>query len=311
MNKNAFKGYALALLASFFWSGTAPGIQYLLDTLHMPRFTVALWRDVFVALAALGFIALLRPAWLRVPRPSWRGLIFTGVLSIGLYHIIWVYSIAYNGTAVALVLIYLYPTLVTIGAWLFLKEHITALHVIALFIALVGCALVVRIYDPSLVRLSWIGIAIGLISALMQTVYVLFNQRAVTKVNPWASLAYMMAFGAFTIFVLVVLFRPAELFAVPSTNAWLILIFLAVGPTLLGYGLFNMALHYIPGKVAGLVAVMEILFGSALSFFVNGDVLEPLQLLGVAFVIVATLLPGIQIWRNRASQSATPAAQNN
>ena len=163
---------------------------------------MALWRDIFIALACVGGLLLTQPRSLLVGWRDLRGFALTGAISVGLYHAIFVSSIALNGAALAVVLIYLYPTFVTLGAAIFFKERISAMHIVALGLALIGCVLLVRAYDPSVLRVSWVGILTGIASAVAHAGYVLFNQRSVANHSPIVSLALTMSFGALVLLVL-------------------------------------------------------------------------------------------------------------
>ena len=124
MRRELRTGYMLTILAAVVWAATSPAIKYLLDTLHVPALAIAFWRDAMMA-AACGLVLLaMRPSLLRVSQHDLRGLALVGAISIGIYHALWVFSVALNGAAVAVVLIYTFPTFVTIGAWLLFRERI-------------------------------------------------------------------------------------------------------------------------------------------------------------------------------------------
>jgi drug/metabolite transporter (DMT)-like permease len=138
------------------------------------------------------------------------------------------------------------------------REPIRRAHIAALALALLGCALVVRAYDPAVLRVSWLGALIGLLTGITHAGYVLFSQRAVRSHSPWVSLAYTMLFGALALLALNMILAPRQIFAIgPSAGPWLLLLALALGPTLGGYALFTAALRHIPGRVASLIAVVE------------------------------------------------------
>jgi len=198
------KGYVLSLAAPLVWATTSVLIKYLLD-LGAPRLAVAFWRDAAIALVCMAGLLALRPRSLRVGWRALRGFAAIGAISVGLYHALWVTSIALNGAAVATVLIYTFPTFVTIGAWLIFGEPIRRPQMLALALALLGCALVVRAYDPAVLRVSWLGALVGLATGMTHAGYVLFNQRAVQSHSPWVSLAYTMLFGALALLALLLL----------------------------------------------------------------------------------------------------------
>jgi DME family drug/metabolite transporter len=90
---------------------------------------------------------------------------------------------------------------------------------------------------------------------------------------------------------------PAALLAIDSPATALTIAFLGIGPTLGGYGLFNLALRYIPGQVAGLITVMEVPISALIVFLLLGDTLEPPQLAGMVLVLIATVLPNLRGFR--------------
>src|SRR5690242_18354551 len=175
MQRELRTGYMLTILAAVVWAATSPTIKYLLDTLHIPALAIAFWRDAFMA-AACGLVLLVvRPGLLRVSRHDLRGLALVGAISIGFYHALWVFSVALNGAAVAVVLIYTFPTFVTVGAWLLFGERIRWPQIAALALALLGCALLVRAYDPAVFQVSWLGTLVGLATGMTHAGYVLYT----------------------------------------------------------------------------------------------------------------------------------------
>lgn len=307
MHHRARLGYPMTLFAALIWAATSPGIKYLLDTYHVPALTLALWRDVFMGLACLGALLALRPGLLRVGRADLRGFALTGAVSIGLYHALWVYSIALNGAAVAIVLIYTFPTFVTLGARLLFRERLSGPHIAALALSLAGCALLARVYDPAVLRVSWVGTLVGLATGLTHAGYVLFSQRAVARHSPWTSLTYTVLFGALTLLAISAVATPTQILAVGSTPApWLALLALSLGPTLGGYAVFTLALRYIPARTASLVAVVEAPVSTLLAVFFLGEHLEPAQIVGIVLILGAIGLP--QLLAPRAAPRAEPVA---
>jgi drug/metabolite transporter, DME family len=291
MDRRRLNGYVISVLAAASWAFTAPGISYL-QRANVSSLAIALWRDVFVALAVFAIFAF-KPAYLRISRQTLISLAIAGVVSIGLYHVLWVYSVRANGPAIAVVLVYTYNAWTALGARLVFKEPLRPLHLLALFISLIGLVLAVRAYDPSTWVTTWQGTLIGVLSALAQTVYVLYNQRFIKSINPLVSLGYQMLFGALAIGVLTAVVAPSQLVEVGSGVNWLILIVLAIGPTLGGYGFFNLAMRYVPGKVAGLISVMEVPFATGIAWLLFRESMILPQYIGMALVLLASVLANL------------------
>ena len=299
-------GIILCTIAAMVWAGTAPGIKYLLDVYHVPGVTLAFWRDVFVTIAVMGMLLIRNRAALRVSKADFTPLALLGVVSIGIYHALWIWSVSLNGAAIAVVLIYLFPTFVTIGARFMFGEQLRTVQVIGLLLSLIGMALLVKLYDPEQIKLNWLGIVVGLTTAVLQAFYVLYTQKAVRTVNPWASLGITMATGSMTLLVMLlaaplVVGQAAApgIFQVGDLTAWLILLALAIGPTLGGYALFNLSLQHIPATTGGLILVLEAPTASAIAILFLGEQLVALQYAGMVFIFVSILLP--TLWKRAAT----------
>lgn len=303
MSPSIRTGYTLAVLASVVWAATGPLISFLLERYHVPPLTLAFWRDALIALACLAGVAvsgLISGRGLpRLGGAELRGFALVGAISVGLYHALFVTSIALNGAALGIVLIYLFPAFVTLGARLIFKEPIGPLQLAALTLAILGCVLLVRLYDPAVLRVSWLGTLVGVASALTHAGYVLFNQRAVTRHSPWLSLALTMSFGSLVLLALsLALNGPASLTQLgPDPTPWLIILALALGPTLGGYALFTTCLRYLPGRIASLILVIEAPLATLAAVLLLGERLEPAQIAGMALILMAAMLPGLALRR--------------
>jgi drug/metabolite transporter (DMT)-like permease len=216
----------------------------------------------------------------------------------------WIYSVQLNGAAVAVVLLNINPSFVTLGSRLFFGERISRYQVIALVLAFIGCILAVRAYDLAIVQTSWVGIVVGLGSALGLASYLLFNQHAVKEHNSWVSLALTMLFGAVSLLVITLGVHGAAGVVAVGTGwtPWLVLLALALIPTLLGYGFLLSSMNYIPGRIVSLITLLELPGAALLAFVFLGERLEILQIVGMVFIFVAAGLPVLE--QRNATQQA-------
>ncbi|MDP9311169.1 MAG: DMT family transporter [Chloroflexota bacterium] len=297
-------GFVWALAAAFVWSFTAPGLSYLLDVYNVPRLTLAFWRDLFVVLAVLP------AALIRFGLPRRHELVrfaLAGVVFIGLYHGIWVFSVAYNGPAVAVVLIYTFPAFTTVGAWLLWREMPSRSAILGLVLAFVGCLLVVQAYKPELLVLNWLGIVCGIATGVLQAGYSLFTQRAVRNREPWTTLGWLMTFGTLA---LLLTQRPQTIWTVGTTPwPWLVVLGLALGPTLGGYVLYSLALRSLPAGVAGTIVTMEAPFAALLSAITVGQWLSWPQMLGLLLVLLGAVLPQSVSWLRAVAPAPSAACE--
>lgn len=295
-------GFLLALAAASCWSFTGPGISYLLTTYNTPRLTLAFWRDLMIVLVMLP-LTLRRFGW--PDRAELLRLGLAGALFIGAYHALWVFSVAYNGAAIAVVLVYTFPTFTTLGAWLLWRERPSVAAVGGLALAFVGCLLVLNVYDLQQLALNRLGILCGLGTGIAQAGYTLFSQRALRHSHPWPTLTWTMTFGALA---LLLTQRPETVLAVgEGVWPWLVLAAVAIGPTLGGYVLYSLALRSLPGGVAGTIVTIEAPLAALLSARLLDQWLSWPQLVGLGCVVLGAMLPQLHSWlQSRRRPAPTP-----
>jgi len=291
------KGYIIELIGVTFWSTTSVFISYLTGTYQMPPLQLALWRNILVSAALVLALSVMHPALLRAQKKDFSFFLFFG-LSLACMNATWVLSVKYNGAAVATVLVYGSASFTAlIGRWLF-KEGLGLPKIAAILLSLGGCVLVAEAYSPVVWEVNPLGITIGLFSGLMFAIYSLIGKEAARRaINPWNSMFYSFLIGSF--FLLAFNFIPGLPGPVPSIRVllpvlplkgWLVLIVLSFVPTLLGNGLYNVSMIYLPVSVANLLATLEPAMTAVEAYIFLGERLTFLQIVGGLFVIAAVIV---------------------
>jgi drug/metabolite transporter (DMT)-like permease len=156
-----------------------------------------------------------------------------------------------------------------------------------------------------------LGIMVGLISGLAFAAYSLLGKAASNRgISPWTTLLY--TFGAAAAFLLIYNWLPAawpggttqDLFWLGSSLAgWVVLVTLAIGPTVGGYGLYTVSLTYLPASVANLIATLEPALTAGLAFLFLGERLTAVQFYGSLMILAGVVLLRL---RDRAAGMETP-----
>jgi drug/metabolite transporter (DMT)-like permease len=307
---NPARGYPIALVAAAFLSTTAIFIRHLTQTYAIPALVLALWRDVFVALALLPALGLLRPALLKVERCHLAYLAGYGAV-LAVFNAFWTLSVALNGAAVATVLVYCSAAFTALLGWWLLRERLGWAKLLAVALSLGGCALVSGAFDATAWSANWGGILCGVISGLCYAAYSLMGRSAAQRgLNPWTTLLYTFSFAAAFLLAANLVpggplpgsaARPAELFWLGSAWAgWGMLILLAVGPTVAGFGLYNVSLSYLPSSVANLIVTLEPAFTAVTAYFLFGETLNGIQILGSLMILGGVAV--LRIFEDRKSE---------
>lgn len=302
---NIARGYPIALLSAAILSTTAIFIRYLTQTYHVPPLVLAFWRDVFVVATLLPILAVMRKSLLRVGRQQLDYLVYYGLV-LSIFNALWTISVALNGAAVATVLVYCSAAFTALLGWWLLKERLGWVKLLAVGLGLGGCVLVSGFYDLAEWNANIAGILAGVLSGLAYAAYSLMGRSASQRgLNPWTTLLYTFGFAA--VFLLaanlvpggVVLAgggaaatatRPVELFWLGSAAAgWGILFLLAAGPTVLGFGLYNVSLSLLPSSVANLIVTLEPAFTALIAYFLLGERLTGTQVLGSVLILAGVI----------------------
>jgi len=298
-SSNLARGYTIALVSAAILSTTAIFIRYLTQTYHLPALVLAFWRDSLVALTMLPALGLLHPSLLGVKRQHLRYLLAYGLV-LALFNGLWTLSVALNGAAIATVLVYCSAGFTALLGWWLLQERLDWAKLLAVALSLGGCVLVSGALNPGEWRLSLLGILTGVLSGLGYAVYSLMGRSAAQRgLNPWTTLLYTFGFAAAFLLLFNLLpggflpgaaTRPADLLWLGNALAgWGILFLLAAGPTVAGFGLYNVSLAYLPSSVANLILTLEPAFTAAIAYALLGERLNGVQIGGSLMILTGVV----------------------
>jgi len=266
---------------------------------------------IFVRLSELGpvatgfyrmFLALpLLWLWMRLEtrraagkRPvEWLAVALPGALFAGDI-LFWHWSITYTTVANATLLANFAPVVVTLGAWLFLRERITAMFLLGMALAMGGAALLVNA-SVALGSRYVLGDMLGLITACFFGSYVIAVARVRDRMAASTLMLYSSAVTALLLLVATVI--SGENLLPASASGWSVLVALAWVSQATGQGLIAYALGHLPASFSALAILIEPLTAAILGWAWLGEALSVLQAIGGGIV-----LAGIMVAR-RASPS--------
>lgn len=310
------RGYATALASAAILSTTAIFIRYLTQTYQMPPLLLAGWRALFVVGTLLPVFGWRRPLLLRLPRRHLPALALYGLV-LAAFNGLWTLSVALNGAAVATVLAYSSAAFTALLARWLLHERLDWAKLVAVTLCLAGCVLVAGALNPAAWAANPLGILTGVGTGLGFAVYSLMGRATARHgLNPWTVLLYTFAFAAVFLFGVNLLpgaalpgtaAVPADLFWLGSAwLGWGILIVLAAGPTVAGFGLYNVSLSLLPSSVANLILTSEPAFTAVLAYVLLGERLTGVQILGSTLIMGGVLFLR---WYNGRLTAASAASR--
>jgi drug/metabolite transporter (DMT)-like permease len=309
------RGYSIALVAAAVLSTTAIFIRYLSQTYHVPALVLAFWRDLFAPLTLLPVFLCFRPDLLKIKRPD---LLYLGGYGfvLAVFNALWTLSVALNGAAVSTVLVYCSTGFTALLGWWFLRERLDWAKILAVILCLGGCVLVSGAFNLAAWQVNLLGILTGTLSGVCYAVYSLLGRAAAQRgVNPWTSLFYTFTFAAFFLLCFNLLPggflpgaapHPIDLFWLGGAAAgWGLLFLLAAGPTVIGFGLYNVSLGLLPSSVANLLVTLEPVFTTLLAYFLFGERLNMAQFGGGALILGGVIFLRIyEGWRSNQMENS-------
>src|SRR6266487_889842 len=222
----------------------------------------------------------------KTPFP--RGLILLELIFLG--------AIAYVGESLAYfmaltmasaglvaLLLYIYPALVTALSAIFLKEHLTPVKIVALFLALSGTALTIRITSGG----SLLGILLGMAAAVDYAIYIVLGSRIVRRSGPLGSTTVIIISTA-SVYAGIVAIRGVT-FPATSTG-WMAIIAIALISTVLAFTTFFGGLKRIGPTSASTLSTFEPIVAVILAAIVLGESISPVELLGGVLILAAVVV---------------------
>lgn len=297
-HKSVSTGYLIGVSATVLLSFSGICISYLRESFELPPLVLAFLRNITVASLLLIFFALFSPRRLRLDRRHWGFFAFYA-FAVSLFNAAWTFSVAFNGAAVATVLAFCSPAMTAVMAHFLLKEEINCAKIVSIVLGLAGTVLVSGAADPAMWRLNPGGIVFGVLTGVALAVYNILGKTSANRnVDPWTTMLY--GFGGAMLFLfayaalqnLIAGSAPLAHFGDlgVSTSGWAVLLALAIGPTIGGFGLQLVSMGYLPATVANVIGALEPAFTTSWAFLLWGKFMTPIQLAGSLTVLASVVI---------------------
>jgi drug/metabolite transporter (DMT)-like permease len=206
------------------------------------------------------------------------------VLGVAGSNYFYFYAIAKTTVATAIILQYTAPVWVLLYLVARRRQRATAARVIAVAAAVAGSALVVGGH----LRANPAGAAAGLGAAFSFAFYNLYGHTLLARYDRWRVLVYTLL-GAAVFWLLVN--PPWKLLAARySGREWGFLLVFSVLSVLLPFSFYFAGLQYLDATRAIVTSCLEPVFAVMLAAVFVGESLQPVQGVGIAVVLIATVL---------------------
>jgi drug/metabolite transporter, DME family len=249
--------------------------------------------------ASVGWLAVIcfllatqRTKSLRVERRDLAFLLPLGLVGIGLFYLLYFYTVRESTVGTAAILLYSAPAFVVVLARLFLKEPLNAAKVCALLLTVGGIFLVVGAYDPANLDVSPTVLLTGLLSGLTYGLYAVLGRPVAGHLGPAVILGYALAFGS-ALLILASLPTLDTLVGLPA-GSYLLLLMLSVVHTALAFALYTFGIGHLGAGRASIIATIEPVVAGILGVALLGEGLTALKVLGALLVLAGAVLAQVR-----------------
>ncbi len=286
LSSSAGFGYFYIALSSVLFAISGTASKFLFNEGVTPYQLVQI-RTVLASAVLLAWLAFVNPASLRISVRSLPRFIVLGfVLAATMFT--YFYAISKIQVAAAILLQYQSPMLVAGYALAFNRERHSAATLAAIAGSGLGCYLAVGAYTLDLLSLNMAGIIGGLAAAAFLACYTVLSESALRNYRPWTVLFYAAFFSAVACNLLLTPFEG--LTRSYSTVQWFWILFIGIVGTAVSLGLYNKGLRLVRSTHASITATLQPISAAVIAFLFLGEIMKPLQLVGVGLVVVSIVL---------------------
>ncbi|TDS32874.1 DMT family transporter [Halanaerobium congolense] len=277
------KIYILLAVGIFFLSTSG----VLIKVATAPPLITAFYRMFFTVL-------ILTPYFLIKHRKDARYFLDYRPLLVGfllaVHFILWISSIQYTDISNSVIFVALQPLFTIILEYLFAREDLKEGAVIGIVMAVIGSS-IISIGDFYQLGDKLFGNFLALSAALFASSYLFIGRGVRKKLNYFPYLYILYTYAALFLAVGVYIFEIP--FIGYGTNNYLIFLALALGPTIVGHSILNLAVRYLPTSIVSLSILGEPILTTFLAWLLLSEEIRMTTMFGGAFILGGIYLASV------------------
>jgi drug/metabolite transporter (DMT)-like permease len=292
--RNPVTGTGLAVASAATFAGSGPLAKSMMDTGFTP-IQLSLLRIGLAAVLVLVPVAALRPRALRLRRRDWGVVLGYGLFGVAGAQAFFFVAVTRIPVGVAVLLEFTAPVFVALWVRFMRRRRLPTAVWLGIALAMAGLAMVAQVWHGF--ALNPVGVAAGLGSALSTTGYFLIGEYGANTRDPFGLLAGGLVIGAIAVgFAAPPWLLPTARFGATATlggaalPVWLVVALLAVISTAVPYLCGLTSLRHLPSSTASVLGLLEPITATVLAWWLIGQSLQPLQLLGGVVVLGGAIL---------------------
>lgn len=223
-----------------------------------------------------------------LPTPDLLRMFVLGILGVAASNYLYYLAIQRTNVATAIILQYTAPVWVLLYTIARGMQKPTLQRIAAVALAVSGIALVIGIFGSGGFRLDTIGVLAALTAAFSFAFYNIGGHSILARYDRWTVLLYVIL-GA-SLFWLIVNPPWKILAAHYSSSQWLFLLVFSLISVLAPFSFYFAGLQHLEPTRAIVVSCLEPVFSIVIAAVALGELMRPLQTLGIVLVLVAIVI---------------------
>ncbi len=225
---------------------------------------------------------------LRLPATDLLRMFVLGILGVAASNYLYYLAIQRTNVATAIILQYTAPVWVLLYTIARGLQKPTLQRIAAVALAVSGIALVIGIFGSRGFRLDSIGVLAALTAAFSFAFYNIGGHSILARYDRWTVLLYVIL-GASLFWLMVN--PPWKIMAAHySSSQWLFLLVFSLISVLAPFSFYFAGLQHLEPTRAIVVSCLEPVFSIVIAAVALGELMRPLQTLGIVLVLVAILI---------------------
>jgi DME family drug/metabolite transporter len=282
-------GFVFVALSAILFGSLGVTTRGIFAVSQSDALSITLWRDVLtsVPLVVVGMIVLRRKLF-AIRGADLRVMIFAGLM-LAMYQVAFAIAVQLvNVTIATLVTLCTVPVCVALLSTALLHEKLHRNIWLALACALVGVVLLVGLQpNGDLGSNIWLGVGLALLTAIGSSLFQLTGRTLANNYHPLQTLAI---FFVVAVVALLPLSAINGLYVAYPPVGWLLLVYLGVGISIVGYAFLMLGLRTTPATTTTIIGLLEPLTGTTLAVILFNEQLSSTGLAGAVLLLGAMVI---------------------
>jgi drug/metabolite transporter (DMT)-like permease len=223
-----------------------------------------------------------------MPRRDIALCLMLGVLGMAASNYFYYLAIQKTSVATAIILQYTAPVWVLLYMIMRRFQKATAQRIVSVVLAVLGSALAIGILSSGRIRINNVGVIAAQLAAVSFAFYNVVAGSILQRHDRWRVLTWVLV-GAAVFWQFI---NPAWKIARASysTDQWLFMFVFAITSILIPFSLYFRGLQFLDATRAIVTSCLEPVFSIAIAAAFLGELLGPLQVVGIILVLISTVV---------------------